>query len=99
MCMRAPKPPKPQPTPLVVSGMFHGAGKIIAVVASTGAAIASIIATLYSYGMVGETEAHQSIGNLGAAWGRLQPSGGSAIAIGDTAHCAATVAARQRGVL
>src|SRR5687768_69641 len=97
--MRAPKPPKPQPTPLVVSGMFHGAGKIIAVVASTGAAIASIIATLYSYGMVGETEAHQSIGNIGAAWVRLQPSIDSVFAIGDTVHFAATIADKKGSVL
>jgi hypothetical protein len=97
--MRAPKPPKPKETPLVVAGMFHGAGKIIAVVASTGAAIASIIATMYSYGMVGESEAHQSIGNLGAAWVRLQPSIDTAFAIGDTVYFAATIADKKGSVL
>lgn len=79
--------------------MFHGAGKIIAVVASTGAAIASIIATMYSYGMVGETEAHQSIGNFGAAWVRLQPSIDTAFAIGDTVYFAATIADKKGSVL
>lgn len=97
--MRAPKPPRPQQTPLVVAGMFHGAGKIIAVVASTGAAIASIVATLYSYGMIGETEAHQSIGNLGAAWVRLQPSIDTAFAVGDTVYFAATIADKKGSVL
>jgi hypothetical protein len=97
--MRAPKPPKPQQTPLVVAGMFHGAGKIIAVVASTGAAIASIVATLYSYGMIGETESHQSFGNLGAAWVRLQPSIDTARAIGDTVYFAATIADKKGSVL
>lgn len=83
----------------MVAGMFHGAGKIIAVVASTGAAIASIIATLYSYGVVGETESHQSIGNFGAAWVRLQPSIDTAFAIGDSVYFAATIADKKGSVL
>ena len=97
--MRAPKLPKGQQTPLVVTGMFHGAGKIIAVAASTGAAIVSIISALYSYGVIGEPEAHQSFGNFGAAWVRLQPSIDTAYAVGDTVHFAATIADKKGSVL
>ena len=84
--MRAPisKPPKGHTTSPVVTGMFHGFGKVVAVAASTGAAIVSIISALYSYGMVGDSEAHQSFGNLGSAWVRLQPNVDSATAIGES---------------
>lgn len=99
--MRAPppKPPKNYHTPPVVTGMFHGFGKVVAVAASTGAAIVSILTALYSYGMVGDPEAHQSFGNYGAAWVRLQPSVDTAFAIGDTVRFAATVADKKGSIL
>lgn len=78
---------------------FRHAGKGVAVAASTGAAIASVIYNLYSYGVLGESEAHQSIGNIGAAWVRLQPTVDTARAIGDTVRFIATVADRNGSVL
>ena len=87
----------PRP-PVVVKGL-HGVGKGVAVIASTGAALVSVISFLYSYGVIGEPEAHQSIGNLGAAWVRLQPSVDTAFAIGDTVHYAATIADKRGSVL
>lgn len=78
---------------------FSHAGKGVAVAASTGAALVSIISALYSYGILGESEAHQSIGNLGAAWVRLQPTVDTARAIGDTVHFLATVADKNGSVL
>lgn len=79
--------------------MFHGFGKVVAVAASTGAAIVSIISALYSYGMVGDPEAHQSFGNFGAAWVRLQPNVDTASAIGDTVYFAATIADKKGSIL
>lgn len=78
---------------------FQHAGKGVAVVASTGAALVSIISALYSYGILGESESHQSIGNMGAAWVRLQPGLDSATSIGDTIHFAATVADKNGSIL
>ncbi|MGH7637223.1 MAG: Ig-like domain-containing protein, partial [Gemmatimonadaceae bacterium] len=97
--MRAPKLPQGHPTSPVVTGMFHGFGKVVAVAASTGAAIVSIISALYSYGMVGDPEAHQSFGNYGAAWVRLQPNVDTATAIGDTVYFAATIADKKGSIL
>ncbi len=75
------------------------AGKGVAVVASTGAALVSIISALYSYGVLGKSEAHQSIGNYGAAWVRLRPTVDTAFAIGDSIHYAATVADKNGSIL
>jgi hypothetical protein len=77
----------------------HKVGKIIAVAASTGAALVSVITALYSYGVIGKSESHNSIGNLGAAWVGLRPSVDSAFAIGDTTHFAATITDRNGSIL
>jgi hypothetical protein len=77
----------------------HKVGKIIAVVASTSAALVSVITALYSYGVIGKSEAHNSFGNLGAAWVGLRPAVDTAFAIGDTAHFAATITDRNGSIL
>ena len=46
---------------------IHKTGKIIAVAASTCAALVSVVTALYSYGVIGKSESPQSIGHLGAA--------------------------------
>src|SRR5256885_7205478 len=48
--------------------------KLVAVAASSGAALVSIFTALYSYGVIGASESHQSIGNIGAAWVGLRPA-------------------------
>src|SRR5581483_12378337 len=68
-CMAAPTRVSGAQKPLI-----HNAGKLIAMAASTGAALVSIISFLYSYGVIGKSESHQTIGNLGAAWVGLRPS-------------------------
>lgn len=78
---------------------FRHVGKGVAVAASTGAALISIISALYSHGMIGNPEAHQSIGNIGAAWVRLRPTADTANALGDTILFAATIADRNGSVL
>ena len=38
-------------------------GKLVTAAASTGAALVSIFSFLYSYGVIGKSESHQTIGN------------------------------------
>src|SRR5687768_14598097 len=78
---------------------FRHAAKVVAVAASSGAALVSIFTALYSYGVLGETESHQSIGNIGAAWVGLRPGADTAAAIGDTVHYAATVTDKNGSIL
>lgn len=73
--------------------------KVVAVTASSGAALVSIFTALYSYGVIGQAETHQSIGNIGASWVGLRPSMDTATAIGDTIHYAATVTDKNGSIL
>jgi hypothetical protein len=74
-------------------------GKSVAVLASTGAALVSIVTALFSYGFLGKSESHQAIGNYGAAWVRLSPVVDTAYAIGDTVRFAATIADKNGSIL
>ena len=78
---------------------LHHVTKGVAVAASTGAAVVSILTALYSYGVVGKSESHQSLGNHGAAWVRLRPAADTATAIGDTLRFAATVGDKRGSIL
>jgi adhesin/invasin len=78
---------------------FRLAWKSIALAASTGAALVTVFSALYSYGVVGKAESHQSIGNIGAAWVGLRPAIDTATAIGDTVHYAATIADKNGSIL
>ena len=59
----------------------------------------SIFTALYSYGVIGHSESHQSIGNIGAAWVGLRPAIDTASAIDDTVHYAATVTDKSGSIL
>ena len=74
-------------------------GKIVALGASTGAALVTVVSALYSYGVIGKAESHNSIGNIGAAWVGVRPSIDTAFAIGDTTHYAATIADKNGSIL
>ena len=78
---------------------FKHAGKLVTVAASSGAALVSIFTALYTYGVIGSSEAHQSLGNMGAAWVGLRPAIDTASAIGDTVHYAATVTDKNGSIL
>jgi len=78
---------------------IHSAGKVVAAAASTGAALVSIFSFLYSYGVIGKSESHQTIGNLGAAWVGVRPASDTATAIGDTVHLAATITDKSGSIL
>src|SRR5256714_11258355 len=73
--------------------------KLVAVPASSGAALVSIFTALYSYGVIGQAESHQSIGNIGAAGVGLRPAIDTATALGDTIHYAATVTDKNGSIL
>lgn len=92
--MIAPTGPSGAQKPLI-----HNAGKLIAMAASTGAALVSIISFLYSYGVIGKSASHQTIGNLGATWVGLRPQADTAFAIGDTIHLAATITDNNGAIL
>jgi hypothetical protein len=79
--------------------VFRQAGKLVALAASTGAALVTVVSALYSYGVIGKAESHQSIGNIGAAWVGLRPQVDTATAIGDTVHFAATIADKNGSIL
>ena len=79
--------------------LIHNAGKLVAMAASTGAALVSIISFLYSYGVIGKSASHQTIGNLGAAWVGLRPAADTAFSIGDTIHLAATITDKNGALL
>ena len=81
------------------SAWFRHISKGVALAASTGAAFVSIVTAMYSYGVLGKSESHQSIGNYGAAWVRLRPAIDTATAIGDTIHFAATIADKTGSIL
>ena len=78
---------------------YRQASKVVAAVASTGAACVSIVSFLYSFGVVGKSEAHRTIGNLGVAWVGVRPAVDTATAIGDTLHLAATITDRAGAIL
>ena len=78
---------------------FTHAWRTVAAVASTGAAVVSLVSALYTYGVIGRPEAHQTIGNFGAAWVGVRPAADTALAIGDTLHLAATITDRTGSVL
>ena len=78
---------------------FRHVGKVVTLSASAGAALVSIFTAMISYGIIGNSEAHQSIGNLGAAWVGLRPAIDTAYAIDDTVHFAATVTDKNGSIL
>ena len=78
---------------------YRQATKLVAAVATTGAASVSIFSFLYSFGVVGKSESHQTIGSLGVAWVGVRPAVDTATAIGDTLHLAATITDKAGAIL
>jgi hypothetical protein len=81
------------------TAVVHKVGRTVALTASTGAALVTVVSALYSYGVIGKAESHNSIGNIGAAWVGLRPSVDTALAIGDTTHFAATITDKNGSIL
>ena len=78
---------------------YRQASKLVTAGASTGAACVSIVSFLYSFGIIGKSESHQTVGNLGVAWVGVRPAIDTATAIGDTLHLAATITDKAGAIL
>jgi hypothetical protein len=70
-------------------GILGGGAKTVAAVASTGAAVVSILTFLNGWGFLGGPKEH--VANFGAKWIGVKPATDTARAIGDTLHLAATI--------
>jgi hypothetical protein len=70
-------------------GILGGGAKTVAAVASTGAAVVSILSFLNGWGFLGGPK--EQVANFGAKWIGVKPSVDTARAIGDTLHLAATI--------
>ena len=79
--------------------LLSHAGKVVTAIASTGAALVSIVGFLVSYGVIGEEESRKTVGNLGVTWVGLRPAADTATAIGDTLHLAATITDKNGAVV
>jgi len=90
-------PPTPDAVPKFA--WLQHVTKGVAVVASTGAAIASIVSALHSNGVIGKGTSTTSAANAAAAWVRLTPAVDTATAIGDTVAFAATAADQNGSIL
>src|SRR5258708_452810 len=78
---------------------FQHVPRTVALATSTIAALIGITTALYTYGVIGHSQSHRTIGNYGAAWVRLKPATDTATAIGDTVPFAATIADKSGSIL
>ena len=78
---------------------YRQAHKLITTIASTGAAVVSVLTFLYSFGVVGKSETRNAVGSIGVAWMGIRPAADTATSIGDTLHLAVTVTDRAGAVL
>src|SRR5437868_1361834 len=82
-----------------LSRLFDGGFKSVAAIASTGAAILSILGVLHSWGIIGSPDVPGEVANLGAKWIGVKPELDTATAINDTIHLAATVTDKNGAIL
>ena len=88
-----------QPAAAPRAPLLSHAGKVVTAIASTGAAAVSIVGFLVSYGVLGNSESRQTVGNLGVTWVGLRPAVDTATAIGDTLHLAATITDKNGAIV
>lgn len=81
------------------SGFFDGGVKTVATIASTGAAVASIVTFLHAWGVVGDPASRASFGNVGAKWIGVRPLVDTARTVRDTIHLAATITDKNGSIL
>ena len=83
----------------MTGGLFGGGVKTIAAVASTGAAVVSILTFLNAWGVLGTPFMRENVANLGVRWIGIRPSLDTARAVHDTLHLAATVTDKNGSVV
>ena len=81
------------------SGVLSGGVKTFATLASSGAAIVSILTFLHSWGVIGTPDMRATVGAMGAKWIGVRPLADTARAIRDTLHLAATITDRNGAIL
>ena len=75
------------------------AARIVVAAVSSAAALVSVLSFARSYGMIGSSPSHLTVGDLGAAWVGVSPTTDTVTAVGDTVHLAATVTDKSGSVL
>jgi hypothetical protein len=75
------------------------AARIVVAAVSSAAALVSVLSFARSYGMIGSSPSHLTVGDIGAAWVGVSPTADTVTAIGDTIHLAATVTDKSGSVL
>lgn len=75
------------------------AARIVVAAVSSAAALVSVLSFARSYGMIGSSPSHLTVGDLGAAWVGVSPTADTVTAVGDTVHLAATVTDKSGSVL
>ena len=81
------------------SGVLSGGVKTFATLASSGAAIVSILTFLHSWGVIGTPDMRATVGAMGAKWIGVRPLADTARALRDTLHLAATITDRNGAIL
>jgi hypothetical protein len=80
-------------------GILGGGAKTVAAVASTGAALVSIITFLNGWGLFGAPAVRENVANMGAKWIGIRPAVDTARSINDTLHFAAAITDKNGSVL
>ena len=83
----------------VPGGLFGGGIKSVAAVASTGAALVSILTFLNHWGLFDNSTVRESVANSGAHWVGVRPAADTARAVNDTIHLAATITDKNGSLL
>ena len=75
------------------------AARVAVAAVSSAAALVSVLSFARTYGMIGSSASHLTVGDIGAAWVGVSPTTDTVTAVGDTVHLAATVTDKSGSVL
>jgi hypothetical protein len=75
------------------------AARVTVAAISSAAALVSVLSFARTYGMIGSSASHLTVGDIGAAWVGVSPTTDTVTAVGDTIHLAATVTDKSGSVL
>ena len=84
---------------LIKHDATKSAARIMVAAVSSAAALVSVLSFARTYGMIGSSASHFTVGDIGAAWVGVSPTTDTVTAIGDTVHLAATVTDKSGSVL
>lgn len=84
---------------LIKHDATKSAARIMVAAVSSAAALVSVLSFARTYGMLGSSASHFTVGDIGAAWVGVSPTSDTVTAVGDTVHLAATVTDKSGSVL